>query len=76
MVTIVDGVAHTSMKNRRMYKYSLGTEVQGAEYIQGVLISLAEGKIVKRKRWSGENWYTLDVGNVYLEDEIKEITYE
>ena len=59
-----------------MYKYSLGTEVQGAEYIQGNLISIAEGKIIKRKRCSGENWYTLDVGNVYLEDEIKEITHE
>ena len=59
-----------------MYKYSLGTEVQGAEYIQGDLVSIAEGRIVKRKRWSGENWYTLDVGNVYLEDEIKEITHE
>ena len=59
-----------------MYKYSLGTEVQGAEYIQGDLVSIAEGKIIKRKRWSGENWYTLDVGNVYLEDEIKEITHE
>ena len=59
-----------------MYKYSLGTEVQGAEYIQGNLISIAEGKIIKRKRWSGENWYTLGVRNVYLEDEIKEITHE
>jgi|TARA_R100001163_G_C4955826_1_gene121666 hypothetical protein len=55
-----------------MYKYSLGTEVQGAEYIQGNLVSIAEGKIVKRKRWSEENWYTLDVGEVFLEDEIKE----
>ena len=54
-----------------MYKYSLGTEVQGAEYIQGDLISIAEGKIVKRKRWSGENWYTLDVGKVFLENEIR-----
>ena len=59
-----------------MYKYSLGTEVQGAEYIQGDLVSIAEGRIVKRKRWSGENWYTLDVGKVYLEDEIKEIKHE
>ena len=67
-----------------IYKYSLGTEVQGASYIQGDRVSLMEGKIVKRKRWSGENWYT--VGNykwngeyftqVYLEDEIKEITDE
>ena len=55
------------------YKYSLGTEVQGEEYIQGNLVSIAEGKIVKRKRWSGEIWYTLDVGEVFLEDEIKEI---
>tara|TARA_R100001129_G_scaffold108732_1_gene74610 strand:- start:2172 stop:2342 length:171 start_codon:yes stop_codon:yes gene_type:complete len=55
-----------------MYKYSLGTEVQGEEYIQGNLVSIAKGKIVKRKRWSGENWYTLDVGEVFLEDEIKE----
>jgi hypothetical protein len=58
------------------YKYPLGTEVQGAEYIQGVLVSIAEGKIVKRKRWSGENWYTLDGGIVFLEDEVKEITHE
>ena len=57
-----------------MYKYLLGTEVQGAEYIQGNLVSIAEGKIVKRKRWSGENWYTLDVGEVFLEDEIKALT--
>jgi len=43
-----------------------------------------EGKIIKRKKWSGENWYT--IGNykwngeyytqVYLEDEVKEITHE
>ena len=59
-----------------MYKYSLGTEVQGAEYIQGDLVSIAEGRILKIKSWSGENWYTLDVGKVYLEDEIKEITHE
>ena len=58
------------------YKYSLGTKVQGAEYIQGDLVSIAEGKIVKRKKWSGENWYTLDVGKVFLEDEVKEIKDE
>ena len=56
-----------------MYKFKIGTEVQGAEYIQGDLSSIAEGKIVKRKRWSGENWYTLDVGKVFLENEIREI---
>jgi hypothetical protein len=59
-----------------MYKFKIGTEVQGAEYIQGDLISIAEGKIVKRKRWSGENWYTLDVGKVFLENEIREIKDE
>jgi|TARA_R100000482_G_scaffold118645_1_gene62848 hypothetical protein len=67
-----------------MYKFKIGTEVQGADYIQGNLVSIAEGKIIKRKRWSGENWYTLDVGNigerqkllVFLEDEIEEIKDE
>ena len=67
-----------------MYKFEIGTEVQGADYIQGNLVSIAEGKIIKRKRWSGENWYTLDVGNigerqkllVFLEDEIEEIKDE
>ena len=59
-----------------MYKFKIGTEVQGAEYIQGDLISIAEGKIIKRKRWSGENWYTLDVGKVFLENEIREIKDE
>ena len=59
-----------------MYKFKIGTEVQGAEYIQGDLISIAEGKIVKRKRWSGENWYTLDEGKVFLENEITEIKYD
>jgi hypothetical protein len=59
-----------------MYKYLLGTKVQGAEYIQEDLVSIAEGKIVKRKRWSGENWYTLDIGKVFLENEIKEIENE
>ena len=59
-----------------MYKFKIGTKVQGAEYIQGDLISIAEGKIVKRKRWSGENWYTLDVGKVFLENEIREIKDE
>jgi len=59
-----------------MYKFKIGTEVQGADYIQGNLVSIAEGKIIKRKRWSGENWYTLDEGNVFLEDEIEEIKDE
>ena len=67
-----------------MGKFKIGTEVQGADYIQGNLVSIAEGKIIKRKRWSGENWYTLDVGNigerqkllVFLEDEIEEIKDE
>ena len=66
-----------------MYKFEIGTEVQGADYIQGNLVSIAEGKIIKRERWSGENWYTLDVGNsqslkiqVFLEDEIEEIKDE
>ncbi len=31
-------------------------------------------KIIKRKRWSNENWYTIDSGNVFLENELMEIT--
>ena len=67
-----------------MYKYKLGTQVQGAEYIQGNLVSIMEGIIIKRKKWSGENWYT--IGNykwngdyhteVYLENELMEIKHE
>ena len=67
-----------------MYKYKLGTQVQGAEYIQGNLVSIMEGTIIKRKKWSGENWYT--IGNykwngdyhteVYLENELMEIKNE
>ena len=67
-----------------MYKYKLGTQVQGAEYIQGNLVSIMEGIIIKRKKWSGENWYT--IGNykwngdyhteVYLENELVEVTDE
>jgi hypothetical protein len=56
-----------------MFKFKLGTEVQGAEYIQGNLTQIAEGKIIKRKRWSNENWYTIDCGNVFLEKELMEI---
>ena len=62
-----------------MYKYSIGTEVQGAEYIQENLVDIAEGKIVKRKRWSNENWYTINSGKnsyVFLEDELMEINCE
>ena len=62
-----------------MYKYNIGTEVQGAEYIQEQLVSIAEGKIIKRKRWSNENWYTVSSGKncyVFLENEIMEITNE
>ena len=39
-----------------MYKYKLGAQVQGAEYIQGNLVSIMEGTIIKRKESSGENW--------------------
>ena len=59
-----------------MYKYNIGTEVQGAEYIQEQLVSIAEGKIIKRKRWSNENWYTINSGKnsyVFLEDDLMEI---
>ena len=63
-----------------MYKYKLGTEVQGAEYIQGNLVSMGEGKIIKRKKWSGENWYTIsdnkNYTSVFLEDELAEVTDE
>jgi len=57
-----------------MFKYGIGADVQGAEYMQGNLIKIAEGKIIKRKRWSNENWYTIDSGNVFLENELMEIT--
>ncbi len=56
------------------FKFKVGTEVQGAECMQGSLIQIAEGKIIKRKRWSNENWYTIDSGNVFLENELMEIT--
>ena len=36
------------------FKFKVGTKVQGAEYMQGNLIQIAEGKITKRKRWSSE----------------------
>ena len=65
-----------------MYKYKLGTQVQGAEYIQGNLVSIMEGTIIKRKKWSGENWYTIGDykwngdyhTEVYLENELVEVT--
>ena len=63
-----------------MYKYKVGTEVQGAEYIQGSLVSMGEGKIIKRKKWSGENWYTIsdnkNYTSVFLENELLEISDE
>ena len=67
-----------------MYKYKLGTQVQGAEYIQGNLVSIMEGMIIKRKKWSGENWYTIGDykwngdyhTEVYLENELVEVTDE
>ena len=59
-----------------MFKYGIGADVQGAEYMQGNLIQIAEGKITKRKRWSSENWYTIDSGNVFLENELMEINCE
>ena len=67
-----------------MYKYKLGTQVQGAEYIQGNLVSIMEGIIIKRKKWSGENWYTIGDykwngdyhTEVYLENELVEVTDE
>ena len=31
------------------FKYRIGADVQGAEYMQGNLIEIAEGKIIKRK---------------------------
>ena len=37
------------------FKFKVGTKVQGAEYMQGNLIQIAEGKITKRKRWSNES---------------------
>jgi len=61
------------------FKYRIGADVQGAEYMQGNLIEIAEGKIIKRKRWSNENWYTVSSGKncyVFLENEIMEITNE
>ena len=56
-----------------MFKFKIGTKVQGAEYMQGSLMQISEGKIVKRKRWSNENWYTIDSGDVFLEDQLMEI---
>ena len=56
-----------------MFKYRIGADVQGAEYMQGNLIEIAEGKIIKRKRWSNENWYTIDSGNVFLENDLMEV---
>lgn len=56
------------------FKYRIGADVQGAEYMQGNLIEIAEGKIIKRKRWSNENWYTINSGNVFLESDLMEIT--
>jgi|TARA_R110000851_G_scaffold239857_1_gene392568 hypothetical protein len=58
------------------FKFKVGTKVQGAEYMQGNLIQIAEGKITKRKRWSNENWYTIDSGNVFLENNLMEINCE
>ena len=66
------------------YKYKTGTQVQGAEYIQGNLVSIMEGTIVKRNKWSGENWYTIGAykwngdyyTEVYLENELEEIKNE
>jgi hypothetical protein len=58
------------------FKYRIGADVQGAEYMQGNLIEIAEGKIIKRKRWSNENWYTISSGKnsyVFLEDDLMEI---
>tara|TARA_Y100000356_G_C11122558_1_gene215557 strand:+ start:434 stop:613 length:180 start_codon:yes stop_codon:yes gene_type:complete len=59
-----------------MYKFKIGTEVAGQSNFYGHLDTIGEGKIVKRKKWSGENWYTLDDGNTFLEDEIKEVKDE
>ena len=63
-----------------MYKFKIGTEVQGADYIQGNLVSIAEGKIIKRKIQKNQNNYpylfvanimdpvtiTMNVINVYV----------
>lgn len=59
-----------------MFKFKIGTEVIGQSQFYGRLDTIGEGKIVKRKEWSGENWYTLDDGNTFLEDEIKEVEDE
>ena len=59
-----------------MYKFKIGTEVTGQSNFYGQLDNIGECKIVKRKKWSGENWYTLDDGNTFLEDEIKEVKDE
>ena len=66
------------------YKYKIGTEVQGADYIQGDLVCIMEGVIIKREKWSGENWYTLGHyqwngeyrKGTFLESQLEEIKNE